>query len=77
MAVFGEYLDYDAVGLAELVRTKQVHPRELVEAAIERIERYNPQLNAVVHKMYDRARAQADGPLPTARWPAFRFYSRI
>jgi amidase len=46
-----------------LVRAKQVHPRELVEAAIERIERYNPQLNAVVHKMYDWALAQADGPL--------------
>jgi amidase len=63
MAVFGEYLDYDAVGLAELVRTKQVHPRELVEAAVERIERFNPQLNAVVHKIYDRALTQADGPL--------------
>ncbi len=64
MAVFGEYSNFDAVGLAELVRTKQVHPRELVEAAIERIEHYNPQLNAVVHKMYNRAVAQADGALP-------------
>ena len=73
MAVFGEYLNYDAVGLAELVRTKQVHPRELVEAAIERIERYNPQLNAVVHKMYERAVAQADGPLPAGPFTGVPF----
>lgn len=62
MTAFSDYQEYDAVGLAELVRTKQVHPRELVEAAIERIERFNPRLNAVVHKMYDRALAQADEP---------------
>ena len=30
---------------------------ELVEAAIERIERHNPTLNAVVYKGYDDARS--------------------
>ncbi|MGH9204900.1 MAG: amidase family protein, partial [Vicinamibacterales bacterium] len=36
----------------------------MVEAAIERIERLNPALNAVVHKMYQAARTAADGDLP-------------
>jgi amidase len=52
-----EYADYDGLGLAELVRQRQVTPAELVEAAIERIERHNPALNAVVYKAYDEARA--------------------
>ena len=54
----------DATAQAELVRTKQVKPIELVEAAIARIERLNPQLNAVVTPMYDVARKAASGPLP-------------
>jgi amidase len=54
----------DATAQAELVRTKQVKPIELVEATIERIERVNPQLNAVVTPMYDIARKTAEGPLP-------------
>jgi amidase len=55
-----EYSSYDALSLAELVRTGQVSPRELVTACIERIESLNPKLNAVVHKMYDGALKQAD-----------------
>ncbi|MDI9260603.1 amidase [Alicyclobacillus sendaiensis] len=52
--------DHDALGLAELVRTRQVHPRELVQAAIERIEALNPALNAVIHTRYERALAEAE-----------------
>ncbi|HEX6860573.1 MAG TPA: amidase family protein [Caulobacteraceae bacterium] len=59
-----QYAEYDGLGLAELVRKKQVTPGELVEAAIERIERHNPTLNAVVYKAYDEARATAAGELP-------------
>ena len=58
-----EYSDYDGLGLAELVAKKAVTPSELVEAAIERIERHNPTLNAVVYKGYDDARARAKGDL--------------
>jgi Asp-tRNA(Asn)/Glu-tRNA(Gln) amidotransferase A subunit family amidase len=54
---FGGYGAYDALGLAELVRSKEVTPEELLEAAIARIERVNPKINAVVTKMYDEARA--------------------
>jgi amidase len=57
----------DAVGQAELVRKGEVTARELVEAAIERIERVNPILNAVVTPMFDDALQRVDsiegGPL--------------
>jgi amidase len=61
---FAAYADYDGLGLAELVRKGEISPAELVEAAIERIERHNPAINAVVHKAYDEARATAKRPLP-------------
>jgi amidase len=61
---FAEYADYDGLGLAGLVNKGEVSPSELVEAAIERVERHNPALNAVVHKAYDEARQVATGPLP-------------
>jgi len=54
----------DATALADLVRTRQVSPSELVEHAIARIERLNPALNAVVLPLYERARERAKRPLP-------------
>ena len=54
----------DATAQAELVRRREVKPVELVDAAIKRIERLNPTLNAVVTPMYDLARRAATGPLP-------------
>ncbi len=64
MARFTEYDSYDGLGLAELVRRGQITPLELVEEAIARIEAVNPRINAVIHKFYDDARAQAKGKLP-------------
>jgi Asp-tRNA(Asn)/Glu-tRNA(Gln) amidotransferase A subunit family amidase len=62
MSGFSDYEQYDALGLAELVRGKQTTPDELLEAAIERVEARNPVVNAVVMKLYDYARkAIADG----------------
>jgi len=61
---FHEYLSHDACGLAELVRTGQVSPRELLDAAIERIEATNPGLNAVIDRLYDRARLNLERGLP-------------
>jgi amidase len=43
-----EFAFLDATALADLVRRGQVHPRELVEAAIARIERLDPEINAVI-----------------------------
>ncbi len=64
MGGFSDYDKYDGLGLAGLVRKGEVRPIDLVEEAISRIERLNPQLNAVIHKMYDRAREAAEGTLP-------------
>jgi amidase len=54
----------DATAQAELVRRKQVKAIELVDAAVERIERLNPVINAVVTPMYEQARTAATGELP-------------
>ena len=54
----------DATAQAELVRAKQIKPEELLDGAIERIERLNPRLNAVVLPMYDQARAAIAAGLP-------------
>jgi amidase len=62
--VFAGFGEFDGLGLAELVRTNMVKPEELLEAAIERVERLNPQLNAVVTKMYDEAREAIRAGLP-------------
>jgi len=61
---FNEYAEYDGVGLAELVAKREVTPLELVDAAIERIEKHNGVLNAVVYQALDQARSVAASPLP-------------
>jgi amidase len=50
----------DATGLAERIRDKELSPREAVDAAIARIEKLDPRLNAVIHPLFDKARAAAD-----------------
>ena len=49
---------YDALGLGELVNKGEVAAEALLDRAIARVEAVNPQLNAVVLKHYDVARAQ-------------------
>ena len=56
MATFAEYDRYDALGLARLVNAGEVTPAEVLEAAVERVEARNPAVNAVVSRLYDRAR---------------------
>ncbi|MBK7948788.1 MAG: amidase [Deltaproteobacteria bacterium] len=52
----------DATAQAELVAGGALTPLELVEAAIARIERVNPRLNAVIHPLYEKAREAARSP---------------
>lgn len=56
MTAFKEYENYDGLGLAQLIREKKVTALEVLEAAIEKIEAYNPAINAVVYTMFDIAR---------------------
>ena len=56
---FEEYRQYDALGLANLVRNGELSPEELAEVAIRRIEAINPAINAVIHRRYEAARSEA------------------
>lgn len=54
----------DATAQAELVRRGDVSPRELVDAAITRVEKLNPALNAVITERFDAARAETSAAVP-------------
>jgi amidase len=64
MGNFKEYDQYDGLGLAELIRKKEISAEEVCNEAIDRIERLNPQLNAVILKMFDTARETLKAGLP-------------
>ncbi|MCB1689086.1 MAG: amidase [Halioglobus sp.] len=59
-----EFAALDATAQAELVRKGEVSALDLVDAAIARIERGNPALNAVIHQRFEQAREEAKGNLP-------------
>jgi amidase len=59
-----EFESFDGLGLAELVRGRDASPAELLDAAVSRVEARNPELNAVVTRMYDQARAAIAEGLP-------------
>jgi amidase len=62
LKAFADYEQYDALGLANLVKQGKVTPAELLESAIERVEARNGAVNAVTMKLYDYGRkAIADG----------------
>src|SRR5215211_5190885 len=59
-----EYLAGDAVALARLVARRAAEPAEVLEAAIAAIDARNPDLNAVVARRDDAARAEVAAGLP-------------
>lgn len=59
-----EYSDYDALGLAELIARKQVSPLELLTAVRQKVELFNPKLNAFCHLFFDKAETQIKQRLP-------------
>lgn len=69
-----EYDRCDAMGLAELVRKGEVTPTELSKETIERIERVNPKINAVVTTMYDQGRKAASEFLADAPFAGVPFF---
>ncbi len=73
MSGFPQYDEYDAVGLAELVGNGEVSATELLDEAIERCERVNPVINAVIHPHYEKARQQLDSARPTGRFAGIPF----
>ena len=71
--MFAEYDDLDATAMADLVHRGEVHPRDLVDAAIERAEARNPALNAIIHRQFERARADAERVDTTAPFAGVPF----
>ena len=59
-----EYVEQDATALATLVRRGEVTPSELLDRAVAQIDALNGQVNAVVRRLYDRARSRIDAGLP-------------
>ncbi len=68
LPVSKSYPACDATGLAEQLRKGATSAEEVLEQSIERIEVINPGINAVIHSLFEKARAQlangeiADGP---------------
>ncbi len=59
-----EFREHDGLGLAELVRRRAVSAAELLDTAVACVEARNPELNAVVSRLYDEARAAIAAGLP-------------
>jgi amidase len=66
MPAFKEYENFDGIGINQLLRCGEVSRREVIEAAIAKIDTLNPLLNAVVNQMFDLALEQTSGPLPAS-----------
>ena len=62
--IFAEYSQYDGLGLAELVRRGDVAPVDLVDSAVDAIERLNPSINCVVQQLRDNALREIKAGLP-------------
>lgn len=71
---FPEYGERDGLGLAEMVRNKEITPGEIIEEAIRRAESLNPELNFLTFEAFDEGRRMAadpalpDGPFKGVPW---------
>jgi len=54
-----DLLQASATQLAAAIRTGEVSSREVVDFHIDRAQAFNPHMNAIVHELYDEARALA------------------
>lgn len=52
--------EMDATGIAARIKLKEISPKEVVEASIARAQKVNPEINAIVTELYDKARKEAD-----------------
>lgn len=62
--MIADYEKYDGMGLAELVRKREVKPEEVLETTLARAAELNPALNAIVTPLYDEARQAIVAGLP-------------
>ena len=53
-----DYQSLDAIALAEEIRKGAISETEALDTAFSLYEQYHPELNAVIHTFYDRAKMQ-------------------
>ena len=58
------YANYDALGLAQLIKNKEISATELLDTAIAQAEQENPAINAIITKLYDFGHQQIKQGLP-------------
>ena len=73
MTAFKEYEAYDALGLAALVKRREVSAGELLDAALERVAARNPAINAVCGVRDDVARKAIAAGLPAGPFEGVPF----
>ncbi|BAC12667.1 6-aminohexanoate-cyclic-dimer hydrolase [Oceanobacillus iheyensis HTE831] len=56
---FNEYISHDAIGLAKLIKNKQVHANELINLAFNRLNEVNDELNIITHSREERVKKEA------------------
>ncbi len=64
MADLSNYVHLDAVEISALIRVGELHPREVVGAAVDRIEQLDDRVNAISWRCFEQALEQAERPLP-------------
>lgn len=72
MVKFSEYCQYDGLGLAGLVKQKEVTPKELLQVAIKAIEKINPAINAV-HQVLSVTAEKETAQLPNGPFSGVPF----
>ncbi|MFC5587978.1 amidase [Sporosarcina soli] len=70
---FSEYSEFDAVGLALLVKNREVTPQELKKVALEGIDKLNPTINAVVSTLSEQADKEIQAGLPEGPFKGIPF----
>ena len=73
MLTASEYDALDGLSLAALVRTGQLTPAELAATATARAEALNPQINAIVHPLFQEAQTRAAAGLPAGPFSGVPF----
>lgn len=73
MANFKEYTKYDGLGLAELIRKKEISVQEAIDASLTAANAVDPQLNAIVRDMSDEAQRSVDAGVPNGPFAGVPF----
>jgi amidase len=73
MSGFSDYHEHDAVGLAGLIRSGEISAEEVRAEAVRRAKTHNPELNAIVRPLYERASKPPDEMFPPGPFPGVPF----